>query len=121
MASVAESVQARPEQDGVTVPGGQHVVLPGIDWESYEKFLEAVGGRRIRLTYDRGRLEITAPLWNHEWWKVRFRFLLLALALELRQDIQSAGSPTIRREDVGRGLEPDECFYLGQAQPCLGQ
>ena len=27
-------------------------------WEQYEKFLEAVGERRIRLTYDRGTLEL---------------------------------------------------------------
>ena len=37
-----------------SLPGRQSIVLHGIDWESYEKFLEAVGNRRIFLTFDRG-------------------------------------------------------------------
>ncbi len=30
-------------------------------------------------------------------------------------DVLAAGSTTFRRADLGRGFEPDECFYFGDA------
>jgi Uma2 family endonuclease len=109
--TVAE--QQRTTADGArTDEANRRVVLHGIDWRSYERFLEAVGNRSIRLTYDRGTLEIMAPLWNHEWWKRRLDYLILALAEELNLTFHGGGSPTIRRKDKDRGLEPDECYYF---------
>ena len=80
--SVATQAPAVPLQ-AAPLPGRQSMVLYGIDWRSYEKFLDAVGERRIFLTYDRGKLEIMAPLWNHEWWKRRVGYLLPVLGHEL--------------------------------------
>jgi Uma2 family endonuclease len=94
--------------------GEQRLLLHAVDWKTYEKFLDAVGERPLRLTYDRGNLEIVAPSYNHEWWKRRFGFLIPLLGAELGLEIQGAGSTTFRREDVERGLEPDECFYVGE-------
>ena len=92
---------------------GQRLLLHGVDWRSYEKFLDAVGNRPLRLTYDRGNLEIVAPSWNHEWWKRRIGFVIPLLGGSLGIEVQGGGSTTFRREDVERGLEPDECFYVG--------
>jgi Uma2 family endonuclease len=92
---------------------GQRLLLHAVDWRTYEKFLDAVGNRRLRLTYDRGNLEIMAPSWNHEWWKRRIGFVIPLLGAELNVKVQGGGSTTFRREDVERGLEPDECFYIG--------
>ena len=36
----------------------QRFVLGCVSWEEYEKFLDAVGERHVRLTYDRGTLEL---------------------------------------------------------------
>ena len=36
----------------------QHLVLEDASWELYEKLLEDIGDRPIRVTYDRGRMEI---------------------------------------------------------------
>ena len=89
-------------------------------------FLQEVpgGGRgigRIFLTYDRGDLEIMAPLWNHEWWKRRVGYLLPVLGHELKIKVQGGGSTTFRRRDLERGLEPDECFYIQHAVQMAGQ
>ncbi len=99
---------------------GQGLVFDGIDWESYEKFLDTVGERRIFLTYDRGRLEIMAPLYDHEWWKSRIGFLLVLLGHELNLDVQPGGSTTLRRQDLQRGLEADDCLYIRHAAQVLG-
>src|SRR5438552_5379855 len=100
--------------------GDQRVLIEGVDWQRYGKFLDAVGDRRIFLTYDQGKLEIMAPLWNHEWWKSRVGLLLRLLGHELHMDVQGGGSTTFRREDLQRGLEPDDCFYTKNASRMLG-
>jgi Uma2 family endonuclease len=94
--------------------GEQRLLLHAIDWRTYEKFLDAVGDRAIRLTYDRGNLEIVTPSFNHEWWKGRFGLLIRLLGGELGVHVQGAGSTTFRREELDRGLEPDDCFYVGE-------
>jgi Uma2 family endonuclease len=93
----------------------QRFVLYGVGWEGYEKILEVIGGRHIRVTYDRGDLELMSPLPPHEVYKKFFGRLLDALADELDIRILGYGSTTFRRQDLDRGLEPDECFYLSSA------
>jgi Uma2 family endonuclease len=101
-------------------PPGERVVLHGRSWESYAHVLEAVAGQRVFVTYDRGRLEIMAPLWNHEWWKTRASIGVRTLCRVLKLPLQSGGSTTFRREDLERGLEPDDCFYIRNAHRMTG-
>ncbi len=61
-----------------------------------------------------------APLWNHEWWKGRVRVVLPVLCDELNVEIQGAGSTTMRRRDLERGLEADEWFYIQNAARLTG-
>jgi Uma2 family endonuclease len=103
-------------QRAPSLPDGQRIVLYDIDWESYEKFLEAVENRRIFLTYDQGVLEIMAPLFDHESWKRRVGLLLPVLCSELGLEILGIGSTTLRRQDLAKGLEADEAFYIKHAQ-----
>jgi Uma2 family endonuclease len=77
--------------------------------------LDAVGNRRVRVTYDRGNLELMSPSPVHEIYKRLFGRLLDVLAEELDVSFKACGSTTFRREDLDRGLEPDECFYLAGA------
>jgi hypothetical protein len=39
-------------------------VFDGVSWDDYEAMLRIVGDRPIRVTYDRGRMEIMSPLWR---------------------------------------------------------
>jgi Uma2 family endonuclease len=99
-------------------PGGSVILYA--DWAEYERFLEAVGNRRIFLTYDQGLLEIMAPLYDHEWWKGHVRILLPVLCGELGLECQGGGSVTLRRENVVKGLEADECFWIKNVARMLG-
>src|SRR4051794_24735952 len=91
---------------------GQRFVWHGIGWEGYQTLLQLVGNRRIRLTYDRGHVELMSPLPLHERYKSLLGFMIEAITEELDIPRIALGSTTFHREDVDRGLEPDECFYL---------
>ncbi|MGK7875047.1 MAG: Uma2 family endonuclease [Xenococcaceae cyanobacterium] len=89
------------------------VLLSNISWQTYEALvrdLEAQPG--TRLTYDRGMLEIMTPLIPHEKNKKLIGRLVENLTAELDIEICSLGSLTCKREDLKRGLEPDQCYYI---------
>jgi Uma2 family endonuclease len=92
----------------------QRFVVQGINWETYEKVLEAFGDYPIRITYDRGSLELMSPLPIHEIYKRCLGLLLAVLDRELKIAIKGLASTTFRRRDLDRGLEPDESFYVGK-------
>ncbi|MBI3268456.1 MAG: Uma2 family endonuclease [Planctomycetes bacterium] len=90
----------------------QRFLLEAADWLTYRRILEALGDRHVFVTYDRGRLELMSPSPEHETYKGLVRRLIETLALELDVDIRSGGSTTFNREDLDRGLEPDECYWI---------
>src|ERR1700730_1545257 len=98
----------RPETAARPEPA-QRFVLHNLRWDDYEKILAVVGNRRIRVTYDRGSLELMSPLPIHESYKRYFGLLLGVLSEELGVPVRGLGSTTFRRRDADRGLEPDEC------------
>lgn len=102
-------------------PVVQRLLIDDANWLTYEKFLEAIGDRGIRCTYDRGRLELMAPMRIHE----RERYFLSAVvertSILTGQPFEPCGSMTIRREDLARGFEPDACFYLAHAVRMLAR
>jgi hypothetical protein len=52
---------------GVRIPAGQSLILSGVDWRAYGRFLRLFAERpAFRLTYDRGVLEIMSPLLGHD-------------------------------------------------------
>jgi Uma2 family endonuclease len=109
-------VSARPRPSG-----HGPVVLSGIRWQTYEALLNDLGNRRIRLTYDRGNLEIVAPLFRHESYAGVLGRLVTILAATAKVRVKSAWSTTFRRDDLQRGLEPDRCFYIGNLPAILGK
>ncbi|AFZ27351.1 hypothetical protein Cylst_5325 [Cylindrospermum stagnale PCC 7417] len=86
--------------------------LSGISWQTYENLLtELSASRRLRLTYNRGTLEIMVPSPEHEINKKVLGRFVETLAEELEVSIQPLGSTTFKRPELS-GAEPDECFYL---------
>ena len=96
----------------------QRFVLHGVSWEAYEKILEALGERRIRITYDRGDLEFMSPSNTHEWTIRLFDRLINALTEELNVPIRGCRCTTLRRKEAERGLEPDDSYYV-QSEPLV--
>jgi len=73
------------------------------------------------FAYDQGMLEIMAPSHEHESLKHVIAMLVEVLAEEMGMDIHGGGSTTFRREDLAKGFEPDECFYIQHAERVRGK
>jgi Uma2 family endonuclease len=98
--------------DTLAIPTEQRLRLSYIPWEAYVAFTDILGDRPIRVTYDRGEMEILSPSNRHENRKRILGRLIEALTEELDIDIASGGSTTYRREVLERGLEPDESYWI---------
>jgi len=89
------------------------ILLPSIRWETYRAIagdLESQPSKR--LTYDNGFLEIRMPSDLHENYKKLLGRIVEALTESLEMEIRSLGSMTCDRQDLARGLEPDQCYYI---------
>ena len=96
-----------------TAPGTQRLVLHNVPWQSYVVIGDALPDRpALRMTYDRGNLEFMTTSPEHEKYKVRLGRLLEALVEECGLRVEPLGNMTMRREELERGLEPDECFWI---------
>jgi Uma2 family endonuclease len=94
----------------------RRIVLRGVGWDGYQSLREMVGDQPVRLTYDRGDVELMSPLPKHERKKSLLGQFVRILARELNVPVMPMGSTTLSREDVDKGLEPDESFYLGDLE-----
>jgi Uma2 family endonuclease len=96
-------------------------VTRGVTWREYEAFLQGLGERHYRHTYDRGVLEVMSPSNRHEWESRFLGRLVERMAEELGQEVVSLGSWTLRRPDLDRGIEPDNCYYLASEPRVRGR
>lgn len=88
------------------------VVLTDVSWATFEALLTDTNHRGSRFIYDRGNLEIMSPSYEHERLRRLIGRLIETYTEILGIPIQSAGSTTLKSELKGRGLEPDECYYI---------
>lgn len=99
--------------------GEQRVVFRDIAWQDYQQLLKIFGDKRAAtLIFDRGTLEITMPLEEHEFSARLIEFLIRILVRELGLKIKTMGSTTLERSDLNRGAEPDNAYYI-QNQPLV--
>lgn len=92
----------------------QRLVLPGVSWQQYESLLATFGDYPgLKLIYLEGTLEIFMPSAEHEIIKKTIARLLERYAEEVDIPLHAYGSTTFRREAKARGLEPDECYCVG--------
>jgi Uma2 family endonuclease len=105
----------------VHAPAEQRFRLSGIDWPSYVAFSDLLGERHIRVTYDRGEMELMTVSPEHERSKHLLGRLIEALTEELDIDIAGYGSMTCRRERQERALEPDECYWITHEEAVRGR
>ena len=90
------------------------IVLRDVTWAYYQRLLEIRGERPApRLTYVEGVLELMTPSQPHESIKSMIGRLVEAWCLERGVDITPYGSWTHEGKEAGRGIEPDECYVLG--------
>jgi Uma2 family endonuclease len=92
-------------------PPNEIIRLSGISWTTYETLLEELRDRRLRLTYNRGYLEIMASSPEHELNKRVLGRFIETIAEEFEVSIYPLGSTTFKKMNLS-GAEPDECFYI---------
>ena len=98
--------------------------MDGVSWETYERLRQELdeAGNHIRIVYDRGRTELISPLLPiHEKRKQMLGRLIETLAEERGLPISAYGSTTWKRQDVGRGIEADQCYYIQRAPLMRGK
>jgi Uma2 family endonuclease len=66
----------------------------------------------IRMTYDRGELEIMSPSSLHEGIAALLGDLISVWRAEHHIPVRSCRMMTIRRSVLERGFEPDNCYYV---------
>lgn len=96
----------------------QRLVLEGVTWQQYEALVTLFMNQfpALRMTYLEGSLELMTTSPEHERLKTIIARLIEAFAEELDLDLNGYGSATFRQEAAARGLEPDECYCLGELQ-----
>jgi Uma2 family endonuclease len=98
------------------LPADDIIVLHGVTWADYQRHLEIRGERAVpRLTYLEGALELMTPYNPHESIKSMIGRLIEAWCLEHGVGITPYGSWTLEWKESDRGVEPDECYVLGDA------
>ncbi len=100
----------------------RRVVLNNVDWRAYCAIGRALADRpALRLTYDRGVLEIMTISSEHDRLKHVLRRLLEAWTEERGVALAGYGSMTFKRRQLLRGLEPDECFWIANEPKVRGR
>jgi Uma2 family endonuclease len=97
----------------VQSPSEQRFILQSVPWRTYERLLRAFADRPgVRLTYDRGTLELMTLSHEHESQSYLLARLVDALTEELNLPVKGGRSTTFRRRKKRRGLEPDNCWWI---------
>jgi Uma2 family endonuclease len=90
--------------------------LDDVRWGQYVSICDALPDRPgLRTTFDGSTLELMTTSTPHERFKKLLGRLFEMLTFELEIDIVCGGNMTFRREDLQRGLEPDECYWVANA------
>ncbi len=122
MTAIAElkAPQAAPSE--LSPAAGRRLIMENVSWQSYRAVGAAFADRpNFRMTFDRGRLELMTLSSLHERLKCILTRLVDVLGEELDLDIAGFGSMTQQREDLERGLESDQCYYVQNLARVLGR
>jgi Uma2 family endonuclease len=104
------------------LPAGGTLILPDVSWNAYERLLLDLGeGYGVRIHYDTGMLSIMSPSARDEKNKELILRIADTVADELGLDLESFGSTTFKKQEIGKGAEPDTCFYVQNAASVAGK
>jgi Uma2 family endonuclease len=100
------------EVPAVDLSPRQRFMLGGIDWQTYRTISDALNGRHLRMSYDGENLELMTVSSIHATLSRLLGRFVVVLTEELQLPVASCGDMTVDREDLERGLEGDESFYI---------
>jgi len=100
---------------------GSAIRIDGVTWEGYIALLQELGDdRSTRVAYENGVLEIRMPGQPHESVNRVLATIALTLAEGIGFEFNDLGSMTLNRPQLSKGVEPDSCFYIQNAQAGQG-
>ncbi len=106
----------------IVVQPGQRIQLQQVNWPEFEAILDELGQQRsTRIAYNSGTLEIRIPSPEHEVDKELIGDMVKILLEELDIQNECFGSTTFKRQDMEKGIEPDQCFYISNAAQMIGK
>jgi len=99
------------------LPAGALLRLQNVDWDDYEHLLAQMDSHPgHRLSYDCGRLTVMSPSTEHEDYKDSIYSMVRVMSLELGVTLETRGAATFKSKLLKKGLEPDACFYVQNAE-----
>lgn len=93
--------------------GPTEAVLRNVSWRTFVELTDDETNASHRIWYDRGTLTVMPPSYLHERRISNLGRLVTEYCLLRDLACDVVGSMTWRREDLGRGFEGDDAFYLG--------
>lgn len=100
----------------------QRVLLRGLAWHDYIQLGKILCDRpALRLTFDRGTLEIMVTSRERELFKTRLGRLIEILAEVFKFRIEPSGNMTFQHEDLEKGLEGDNCWWIEHEEQVRGK
>lgn len=102
------------------VPGETRFLIRDIDWAAYRKISEALNERHFHLSFDGKDLELMTTSLPHDRYGRFVSFMVMALTEEMDLPCTSCGQFTMDREDLAKGIEADESFYIANESKVRG-
>ncbi len=120
---VMKGAAVSPYRDAIEhLPPGAMLVVHDVSWSEYEHLLVELEDRPgVRVTFDRGRLQAVSPLRRHEQNIKLIDNIALFTATALGLPLEQFGATTLRQGERKRGVEPDCCFYIANADRVAGK
>jgi Uma2 family endonuclease len=104
------------------LPAGATLIIHALAWDEYERLLEVLAeGSHVRVSYDRGKLEVMSPLPEHEEYARFIDDLVRALSDARDLELEKRGSATWKKQSLAKGVEPDACYYVRNADRIIGR
>ena len=87
-------------------------LLHNVPWETYQSLRAANPSGHLRMTYDNGELEIMSPSRKHERIAVLLGRMIDQWTMHNHIPVGAGRNTTFTREDILKGLEPDNCYWI---------
>ncbi|MCC7423107.1 MAG: Uma2 family endonuclease [Planctomycetaceae bacterium] len=121
MATVTHTAQFVERTPHAGASERQVLRLSDVDWDGYLTVQKVFDRQRgFRLAYDRGELEIMSPTLAHDDDSRFLGDLVRVGARAARLPSRRGGSVTMRTELLQKGIEPDDCFWIQNAEKVAG-
>lgn len=93
----------------------QRVVLRSVSWATYQALADESDHAAGRITYDQGVMELMSPSMAHEHAAALLGRFVEQYSLVRDIELRTVKSTTFRRQDLRRGFEADEAYYIQNA------